>query len=265
MPIHNTASLFQCCGSGMFIPDPNFFHPGSRIRIKEFKFSTQKIVHKLTEIWSGLFIPDPDPDFYPSRIQGSKRHRTIRMPFHLSSNAYRAWAWTERKRTCFRWMMQFLCIFPFHSAAGCARASITRPAWAWRRRTNASSAPAASARCRSGPWPAAGWAAAARWRRRPDRRTGPAVWRSLRPMRAHPSPALSPGIATGKVGKKEREYRLSWTENSRSASESLCFWPPRSVRHKYGSGSGSFPFLIKVLRGLKYWLQNKIFIRKCSC
>ncbi len=21
----------QCCGSGMFIPDPNFFHPGSRI------------------------------------------------------------------------------------------------------------------------------------------------------------------------------------------------------------------------------------------
>jgi hypothetical protein len=24
---------------------------------------------------SGLFIPDPDPDFYQSRIQGSKRHR----------------------------------------------------------------------------------------------------------------------------------------------------------------------------------------------
>ncbi len=31
---------------------------------------------KLLEIWSGLFIPDPDLDFfYPSRIQGSKRHR----------------------------------------------------------------------------------------------------------------------------------------------------------------------------------------------
>ncbi len=27
--------VFQCCGSGMFIPDPNFFHPGSRIRIKK--------------------------------------------------------------------------------------------------------------------------------------------------------------------------------------------------------------------------------------
>jgi hypothetical protein len=26
----------QCCGSGMFIPDPNFFHSGSRIRNKEF-------------------------------------------------------------------------------------------------------------------------------------------------------------------------------------------------------------------------------------
>ncbi len=42
------------------------------------------MVSKLSEIWSGLFIPDPDPGsgsririliFYPSRIQGSKRHR----------------------------------------------------------------------------------------------------------------------------------------------------------------------------------------------
>jgi hypothetical protein len=22
----------QCCGSGMFIPDPNFFHPGSELK-----------------------------------------------------------------------------------------------------------------------------------------------------------------------------------------------------------------------------------------
>jgi hypothetical protein len=41
----------------MFIPDPNFFYPGSkfvqlasRIRIKEF---TQKIVSMLAEIWVG--------------------------------------------------------------------------------------------------------------------------------------------------------------------------------------------------------------------
>ncbi len=38
----------QCCGSGMFIPDPNFFYPGSRVKkisdpgsasaSKEFKY-----------------------------------------------------------------------------------------------------------------------------------------------------------------------------------------------------------------------------------
>jgi hypothetical protein len=49
----------QCCGSGMFIPDPgspsrildpNFVHPGSRIRFKEFKFLTKKMVSKFLEI-----------------------------------------------------------------------------------------------------------------------------------------------------------------------------------------------------------------------
>jgi hypothetical protein len=40
------------------------------------------------------------------------------------------------------------------------------------------------------------------------------------------------------------------------------FGPPRSAsisqRYGYGSGTGSFPFLIKMLSGLKYCLQNKI-------
>jgi hypothetical protein len=27
----STYIIHQCCGSGMFIPDPTFFHPGSRI------------------------------------------------------------------------------------------------------------------------------------------------------------------------------------------------------------------------------------------
>ncbi len=55
----------------MFIPDPNFYYPGSLIRTfpipdpgyasKNFSILTQKIVSKLSEIWSGLFIPDPDP------------------------------------------------------------------------------------------------------------------------------------------------------------------------------------------------------------
>jgi hypothetical protein len=69
----------QCCGSGCLlpgfqfrIPDPKIFP--SRFRIKYFN---QIIVSKL---WSGLFIPDPDPGsgffIHPrSRIRGSKRHR----------------------------------------------------------------------------------------------------------------------------------------------------------------------------------------------
>ncbi len=80
----------QCYGSGMFIPDPNFFHHGSRIRIssildpgsasKKLSILIQNMVSKLSKIWFGLFIPDPVPDFLPipnpeSRIQGSKRHR----------------------------------------------------------------------------------------------------------------------------------------------------------------------------------------------
>ncbi len=57
------------------IPDPNFFHPGSRICIREFKyFLTKKLFFKLSEIWSGLFIPDPAHYFLP-RIPGSKRHQ----------------------------------------------------------------------------------------------------------------------------------------------------------------------------------------------
>ncbi len=66
----------ECSPSRMRI-----FPSRSRIRIKEFKYIFDaKIVSTLSEIWSGLFIPDPnpDPDFFThpgSRIQGSKRHR----------------------------------------------------------------------------------------------------------------------------------------------------------------------------------------------
>jgi hypothetical protein len=77
------ACFTQCCGSGMFIPDPTFFHPGSELspsRIPDPKKS-KKMVSKLYKIWSGLFIPDPGSGIrmltssYPgSRIQGSKRH-----------------------------------------------------------------------------------------------------------------------------------------------------------------------------------------------
>ncbi len=69
------------------IPNPNFSildpDPGSRVKkipdpgsgcaSKNLSILTQKIVSKLSEIRSWLFIPDPDPGsviliFYPSRI-----------------------------------------------------------------------------------------------------------------------------------------------------------------------------------------------------
>ncbi len=45
-------------------PDSNVFHPGSRIRNKEFKYFNLNNFSKLSEIWSGLFIPDPDHNFF---------------------------------------------------------------------------------------------------------------------------------------------------------------------------------------------------------
>jgi hypothetical protein len=38
-----------------------------RIRIKEFRYFNPKIVSEVAKILSGLFIPDPDPDFYLSQ------------------------------------------------------------------------------------------------------------------------------------------------------------------------------------------------------
>ncbi len=67
----------QCCGSGMIIPDPKFFHSGSWIKgftdpgsrsasaSKNLSILTQKNVSKLSVIWSKMFIPDPDLDFLP--------------------------------------------------------------------------------------------------------------------------------------------------------------------------------------------------------
>jgi hypothetical protein len=48
------------------IPDPNFLNPGSAS--KNLSILTYKLVSKLLEICFGLFIPDPDLTFYPSRI-----------------------------------------------------------------------------------------------------------------------------------------------------------------------------------------------------
>jgi hypothetical protein len=64
------------------IPDPHFFHPRSRIRIKEFKygFLPQKLFlssrkYYLDCSWR-IRIPDPDHEFFTHPgSRGSKRHR----------------------------------------------------------------------------------------------------------------------------------------------------------------------------------------------
>jgi hypothetical protein len=78
----------QCCGSGIFIPDPdqNFSipysgsrvkkitDPGFRIRIKEFKcFNPKNCVYVLGKKLSVMFIPDPGSGFLFQ--PGPKKHR----------------------------------------------------------------------------------------------------------------------------------------------------------------------------------------------
>jgi hypothetical protein len=73
-------AVFQCCGSGMFIPDPNLFHPGSRIQIfsipvtglKKFKYFNPKAFGNMIHVHPGsgswFFFTHPG-----SRIQASKK------------------------------------------------------------------------------------------------------------------------------------------------------------------------------------------------
>ncbi len=76
----------QCCWSLMFIPDPNFFHPRSRIRYQKDSRSRIRIRIKEFKYFNPMFLNpwkyDPGCSsririliFYPPRIQGLKRHR----------------------------------------------------------------------------------------------------------------------------------------------------------------------------------------------
>jgi hypothetical protein len=53
-----------------FIPDPNFFHPGSRIRIKQFQyFNPENGFYALRNMMGcSSWIPAPDPVFCPSHF-----------------------------------------------------------------------------------------------------------------------------------------------------------------------------------------------------
>jgi|LakMenEpi03Aug12_release.lakeMendotaPanAssembly.Ray.scaffolds.fasta_scaffold1121098_1 hypothetical protein len=70
--------FFQCCGSGRFVPDPNFFHPGFRIqdqidsgfriRIKNLSILTKKLflsVGKYDLGCSSRIRMELDLDFLP--------------------------------------------------------------------------------------------------------------------------------------------------------------------------------------------------------
>ncbi len=75
--VYGVNSDLQWCGSGMFIPDPTFFHPGSRIWIfcipDSIKVFTKKLFLSSRKYDPGcssrIWIRDPDPNFYPSRIR----------------------------------------------------------------------------------------------------------------------------------------------------------------------------------------------------
>jgi hypothetical protein len=87
----------QCCGSGclLFIPDPDFFRPeyririffipvriffhlGSRIRIKKVKYFNPKNCFLSSRTYNpGCLFRIRILIFYPSRIQGSKRHQIL--------------------------------------------------------------------------------------------------------------------------------------------------------------------------------------------
>jgi hypothetical protein len=57
----------------MFILDPKFFHPGSRIRIKELKyFNPQQLFLRSRRYDPGCFSRVRIVIFHPSRIQGQK-------------------------------------------------------------------------------------------------------------------------------------------------------------------------------------------------
>ncbi len=81
----------HCCGSGMFIPDPNFsiadpnfFRPRSRIRIIKFEYFRPK------KILSVLFILDPDPDFLPIPYPGFRVQKGTgsRIRIRNTANSY---------------------------------------------------------------------------------------------------------------------------------------------------------------------------------
>ncbi len=95
----------QCCGSGMFIPDPGhvFFHPGSRIRsvsipdpgsrirIEEFKYFNQKkrfLSSRKYDPGCSSRIADPDAYFLPIPDHGSRCQKGTRSRIRIRNTGW---------------------------------------------------------------------------------------------------------------------------------------------------------------------------------
>ncbi len=99
----------QCCGSGCFIPDPNFFHPGFRIRIKEFKYFGPKNGFKaLGSMIAVVHLACRILTLYPSWIPGSKRHLDPRSATLPPSSYRRSLQPPQRPRTSKNEFFNFL-------------------------------------------------------------------------------------------------------------------------------------------------------------
>jgi hypothetical protein len=62
----------QCCGSGMFIPDPTFFHPGSELFPSRIPDPHQFKYFNPEKWFLSSRKYDPDPDFLPIPDPGSR-------------------------------------------------------------------------------------------------------------------------------------------------------------------------------------------------
>jgi hypothetical protein len=76
-PLKTVYLIKQCCGSGMIIPDPNFFHPGSQIRIRKNFFVTSRKYDP--GCWVLIYYPPriPDPGVKKAQDPGSASKNLI--------------------------------------------------------------------------------------------------------------------------------------------------------------------------------------------
>jgi hypothetical protein len=73
------------------IPDPNCLHPGSRILIKEFKYSNPNklfLSSKKYVLGCSFRIPDSDADFLPIQDPGSRGQKDTRSRIQIRNTGF---------------------------------------------------------------------------------------------------------------------------------------------------------------------------------